>query len=127
MVRFANGTLKNQLRNEAEGLGSDTESDVTVKGKTADHDVDLIVKSSGKVYIVIFGSLPPHVRAESMYKWIFDAVDILRDKNEKIIFVYLGNSFSSETVKALSYYYDMVIPFDKFGEYISNASVKLFP
>jgi hypothetical protein len=112
-------SLKNQLELNAKQLGANTTMDVSINGKTSYHKADLIVERSEKSYVIIFEYLNFYVLDGLIRQLIFDAVDITKGKNQKVVFVYLGH-FRAEAIEALRHYYDAVVHFDHFREYLSK-------
>lgn len=112
-------TLEEQLQKEAKSLGFNVTMHGDIKGKTTVHNVSLVVRKQ-KSCIVIFKHLWYWYPARETTEWIFPAVDIIREPNQKIIFVYSGGTLRPEVLRVLMYYYDAVIPFNKFREYISD-------
>lgn len=64
----------------------------------------------------MFEYLNFYVFSDYINKWIVNPVDIIRKKSE-VIFVYLGLVLD-EAVEALRHYYDAVVRFDEFSDYL---------
>ena len=95
---------------------ANTIMDVPTKGKAAYHTADLIVEANEKSYVIMFEYLNSYVFSDYINKWIVNPVDFIR-KNQKVIFVYFG-LVRDEAVEALRHYYDAVVRFDEFSDYL---------
>jgi len=69
-----------------------------------------------------FEYLNTYASSNDINRWIVNAVDIIGEENQKIIFVYFGTQ-DSRAIEKLRHFYDKVLHFDEFSDYLSKELV----
>lgn len=113
--------VKDQLYTMASEKIKGVERNTKVQGATIRHKFDLSFNKNSKKYLIKHEHLGQNRSVDQTIQaieWVFPTVDI-ESSSYRLVFIYSGD-IAPRAYRILKYYYDEVIPFERFKEFLSN-------